>query len=171
MLLAPETLIDGVVRTLRETVLPALESRVARAHCYAVLDVLQNLRDRVGEKPELLAVLDVLQNLRDRVQLRADLDDAEATSTETVLRAVVATLDGDAAAPLASALADAPAGPPAARAAALRAALVRALALLDDLPDATTAPARTAIAQHLAAQAMRDVATLKPSLLEEISKG
>jgi len=151
MQLAIETVLDGVMRTLREAVLPSVEGRFARG--------------------QLFAVLDVLQNLRDRVQPRADLDDAEAASAETALRAVVATLDGDAAAPLASALADAPAGPPAARAAALRAALVRALALLDDLPDETTAAARAAIAQHLAAQAMRDVATLKPSLLEEISKG
>ena len=33
------------------------------------------------------------------------------------------------------------------------------------------APARAAIAEHLAAQTMRDVAVLKPSLLGEISKG
>jgi hypothetical protein len=151
MQLAIETLLDGVMRTLREAVLPSVEGRFARG--------------------QLFAVLDVLQNLRDRVEPRADLDDAEAASAETALRAVIATLGRDAAAPLVAALAGAPAAPPGARAAALRAALVRALAVLDDLPEATTAPARAALAQHLAAQAMRDVATLKPSLLEEISKG
>jgi hypothetical protein len=151
MQLAIQTLLDGVMRTLREAVLPSVEGRFARG--------------------QLFAVLDVLQNLRDRVEPRADLDDAEAASAETALRAVVATLGRDEAAPLVAALAGAPTGPPAARVAALRAALVRALAVLDDLPEATTAPARAALAQHLAAQAMRDVATLKPSLLEEISKG
>jgi hypothetical protein len=151
MQLAIETLLDGVMRTLRDAVLPSVEGRFARG--------------------QLFAVLDVLQNLRDRVEPRAELDDAEAASAETALRAVVATLGDNMAAPLVGALADAPAGPPATRAAALRAALVRALALLDGLPESTTAPARAAIAQHLAAQAMRDVATLKPSLLEEISKG
>jgi hypothetical protein len=84
---------------------------------------------------------------------------------------VVAALRPDVAAPLAAALSDAPVEPPGARAAALRAALVRAFHLLDGLPEAAAAPARAALAEHLAAQAMRDVAMLKPSLLEEISKG
>src|SRR4029453_19354303 len=151
MQLAIQRLLNGGMRTLREAVLPSVEGRFARG--------------------QLFAVLDVLQNLRDRVEPRADLDDAEAASAETALRAVVATLGRDEAAPLVAPLAGAPAAPPAAGAAARRAALVRALAVLDDLPEATTAPARAALAQHLAAQAMRDVATLKPSLLEEISKG
>src|SRR5262245_57692442 len=126
MQLTIETLLDGVMRTLREAVLPAVEGRFARG--------------------QLFAVLDVLNNLRDRVEPRAALDDAEAASAAAALDAVVAALGRDVAAPLVAALADAPSGPPAARAAALRAALIRALALLDGLPEATTATARAAIA-------------------------
>src|SRR5262245_29326926 len=114
MQLAIETLLDGVMHTLREAVLPSVEGRFARG--------------------QLFAVLDVLQNLRDRVEPRADLDATEADSAEVALQAAIASLDGAVAAPLRTALADVPTGPPAARAAALRAALVRALALLEDLP-------------------------------------
>jgi len=149
--LAVETLLDGVMRTLREAVLPAVEGRFARG--------------------QLFAVLDVLQNLRDRVEWKAAFDEAEASSAGDALRSMVDLVGTEAAAPVARALAAAPAGPPAARAAALRAALADAFAVLDGLPDATAAPARAALAAHLAAQAMRDVAMLKPSLLEEISKG
>ena len=54
MLLAPEMLIDGVVRTLRETVLPALESRVARAHLYAALS---SLADRDVQRAHIEQIL------------------------------------------------------------------------------------------------------------------
>jgi len=151
MQLAVETLLDGVMRTLREAVLPAVEGRFARGQLFAVLDVLQNLRDRVEPK--------------------AALDDAEAVSATAALQRVVALLGSEAAEPLAATLADAPTEPAAARAAALRAVLVRAFAVLDELPEPVAAPARVVLAEHLAAQAMRDVATLKPSLLQEISKG
>jgi hypothetical protein len=149
--LAVETLLDGVMRTLREAVLPAVTGRFARG--------------------QLFAVLDVLQNLRDRVEWKAAFDEAEASSAGDSLRRMVELVGADAAAPVVRALAAAPSGPPAARAAALRAALADAFAVLDGLPDTTAAPARAALAEHLAAQAMRDVAMLKPSLLEEISKG
>ncbi len=151
MQLAVETLLDGVMRTLREAVLPAVEGRFARGQLFAVLDVLQNLRDRVEPK--------------------AALDDAEAASAAAALTRAIELLGPEVGAPIARALAEVPAAPAATRAAALRAALVRAFALLDELPEPVAAPARTALAEHLAAQAMRDVATLKPSLLEEISKG
>ena len=151
MQLAVDTLLDGVMCTLREAVLPAVDGRFARGQLFAILDVLQNLRDRVEPK--------------------AALDHAEAASAAAVLSRVVALLGPETAAPLAGALADVPAEPPAARAAALRAVLVDAFAVLDGLPEPVAAPARTALAEHLAAQAMRDVATLKPSLLHEISKG
>jgi len=48
---------------------------------------------------------------------------------------------------------------------------VTALEAVDALPDAVAAPARAALAEHLAAQTMREIAVLKPSLLGEISKG
>jgi hypothetical protein len=150
MQLAIETLLDGVMRTLRDAVLPAVQDRFARGQLFAVLDVLQNLRDRVESK--------------------AALDEAESSSADDALGRVVDAL-GDAGAPLARALAEVPASPPSARATALREAIGRAFALLDGVPDDVAAAARSALAQHLAAQAMRDVALLKPSLLQEISKG
>lgn len=149
--LSPDTLLDGALRTLREAVLPAVHDRFARG--------------------QLFAVLDVLHNLRDRIEFRAAVATAEAESAEAALRAAAALLEGEARAVLETALAGAPAGPPAERAAALRAAVVTALAVVAGLPPAAAAAARAPIDRHLAAQALRDVMPLKPSLLEEISKG
>jgi hypothetical protein len=151
MQLSVETLLDGVMRTLREGVLPAVRERFARG--------------------QLFAVLDVLQNLRDRVEAKAELAEAEAASAAAALERAVEALPPGCGADLARALAAAPLAPPAARAAALRDLLVRAYAVLASLSDEDAAPARAALAEHLAAQTMRDVAVLKPSLLEEISKG
>ena len=150
MQLAIETLLDGVMSTLRDAVLPAVHGRFARGQLFAVLDVLQNLRDRVEPK--------------------AALDEAEASSAYDALARALDALGSDAN-PVAGALAEVPASPPAARAAGLRAVMGSAFALLEGLPEDVAAPARRALGAHLAAQAMRDVATLKPSLLEEISKG
>ena len=152
MTIPVETLIDGLVRTLTDAVLPDVTSRFARG--------------------QLFAVVDVLRNLRDRVEVKAVLHEAEAASAAAALeRAAAALGQGAAAARIAAALAAAPAGPPAARAAALRAALVTALEAIDALPPHTAVAPRTAVAEHLAAQTMRDLAVLKPSLLGEISKG
>jgi len=149
--LSVETLLDGVMRTLREAVLPAVGERFGRGQLFAVLDVLQNLRDRVEPKAELAEV--------------------EAASAAAALERAAQALPPPDGPELTRALTDAPAGPPVARAAALRAIMVRAYELLDALPDERGAAARSALAEHLAAQTMRDVAVLKPSLLEEISKG
>jgi hypothetical protein len=149
-LVGVEALIDGVVRTLTESVLPDVTTRFARGQLYAAVDVLRNLRDRVGPK--------------------ADLLDAEAASAAAALARAIASLGNDAA-PIADALAAAPAGPPAERAAVLRAALVAALELIDGLPAERGETARAAIREHLGAQALRDLMVLKPSLLTEISKG
>jgi hypothetical protein len=138
-----ETLVDGLVRTLTEAVLPDVESRFARGQLYAVVDVLRNLRDRIEPRAELL--------------------EAEAASAADALERVAADLDDDA---LREALAAAARVPLAARVAVLRAAIVAALPRLDARP-----AARAAVHAHLAAQAMRDLAVLKPSLLTEISKG
>lgn len=155
MRLAPEVLIDGCVQTLLESVLPSVDARFARGQLYAVADVLRNLRDRV--------------------ELRADAARAEADSAAQALtRAAEALRESgatDAGAALARALDAAPGEPAQERANALRAALVEALATLDALGDSAPAAAQRAIAAHLGAQALRDVATLKPSLLNEISKG
>ena len=151
MQLTVETLLDGVMRTQREAVLPAVGERIARGQLFAVLDVLQNLRDRVEPKAELAEV--------------------EAASAAAALERAAQALPAPDGPALARALADAPTGPAVDRAAALRAILVRAYEMLEGLPDERGAAARSALAEHLAAQTMRDVAVLKPSLLEEISKG
>jgi hypothetical protein len=151
MLVPLETLIDGLVRTLVEGVLPDVGTRFARGQLYAVVDVLRNLRDRVEPK--------------------AALDEAEAASATDALERVVALVPAPEAERIGTALAAAPAGPPPERAAALRAALVLALEAIDTLPAERAAPARAALGEHLAAQALRDLMVLKPSLLTEISKG
>jgi hypothetical protein len=152
MTIPVEVVIDGLVRTLTDAVLPEVTSRFARA--------------------QLFAAVDVLRNLRDRLEVKAALYEVEAASAAAVLERAAAALGREAAAArIASALAAPPGGPPAARAAALRAALVGALEALDALPEGLAAPARAAIAEHLAAQTMRELAVLKPSLLGEISKG
>lgn len=157
MRIATERLIDGVVQTLIDAVLPDVASPFARGQLYAAVDVLRNLRDRV--------------------EPRAALADEESASGLAALERTIAVLAAPApalAARLGAAIADVPATPPAARVAAVRACLVDALGAVaglaaenHDLARAARAP----IAEHLGAQAMRDVATLKPSMLGEISRG
>jgi hypothetical protein len=121
---------------------------------------------------QLFTVVDVLRNPADCLEVKAALHDAEATSATAALertRIILGT--SPAAGRLAEALAAVPAGPPAERTAALRALLVTTLEVIDALPDTLATPARVALAEHLAAQTMRDIAVLKPSLLGEISKG
>lgn len=164
-----ERLIDGVVETLVGAVLPDLRTPFARGQLYAAVDVLRNLRDRVEE--------------------RAALRDAEATSAEAALRRTLEVLctrargaagigdlrdetrDADASVVVEEALREAEGAPPDERLPALRRALVAALAAVDALPTDEAAAARAPLAAHLAAQAMRDVAVLKMSLLSEISRG
>jgi len=152
VLIPIERLIDGCVQTLREEVLPEVASRAVRGRVWAVLDVLHNLRDRIEEKAMPAAT--------------------EADSAYTALARLAAARragsDPEGAAAVERALSAAPTEPPLARAAALRAALAEAIAArplgLSDLES-------KAVRAHLAAQALRDVMLLKPSLLSEISKG
>jgi hypothetical protein len=150
-----ERLIDGVVQTLTDAVLPDLATPFARGQLYAAVDVLKNLRDRV--------------------EPRADLANAESDSAIAALERSAAALTSHPAlaARIAESIRSAPAGPPGERVAALRAALVDALTAIAGLPesDAEARPARAPIAEHLGAQSMRDVAVLKPSMLSEISRG
>jgi hypothetical protein len=147
-----ERLIDGCLQTLREEVLPEVGSRAVRGRVWAVLDVLNNLRDRIEEK-------------------RAPAETEAQSAQEALLRlagALRAGADPAAAAELERAVAAAPAGPPAARAAALRELLAGAIAArAGGLGEAE----REALRTHLATQSLRDLALLKPSLLAEISKG
>ena len=152
MLIPIERLIDGCLQTLREEVLPEVASRAVRGRVWAVLDVLHNLRDRIEEKAAPAAT--------------------EAESVYAALARLAAARragsDPEGAAAVERALFAAPTEPPLARAAALRAALAEAIAArprgLSDLES-------EAVRAHLAAQALRDVMLLKPSLLSEISKG
>lgn len=150
MLVPLETLLDGVVRALTESVAPDVGTRYARGQLFAAVDVLRNLRERIEEK--------------------AALQRLETESAEAALGAVIAAL-GDEARAVVAALAEAPAEPTAARLTGLRVALVRTLAVVDALPPALAAAVRPALEEHLASQALRDVAVLKPSLLAEISRG
>jgi hypothetical protein len=155
MVIPPERLIDGCVETLRDEVLPNLEARTARGRLYAVMDVLQNLRDRVDPKAAAL--------------------EAEAASAHTALERIALALgevgDAGAADAVEKALAGAPSGPPSDRAAALRQVLVAAIDALYSRPAGVPEAARRALGDHLGPQAVRDIAPLKPSLLNEISKG
>ena len=67
-----ERLIDGVVQTLLEAVLPDLGNSFARGQLYAAVDVLRNLRDRV--------------------EPRTDLAEAESDSAAAALARAVAAL-------------------------------------------------------------------------------
>ena len=155
MAIASERLIDGCLDTLREDVLPDVGTGFARGQVWAVMDILQNLRDRVEMKHSIAV--------------------EEARSAEAALVRVAdvmreAGCDDDAAridAVLASDATQASAE----RVEALRGALVAALGALHGQPGGLSDAAREALAGHLAPQAVRDIALLKPSLLNEISKG
>lgn len=149
-----EDLLDGAMRTLRTEILPAIDSRRARGQLHCVLDLLDNLRDRVAYKPSLF--------------------EDEARSAAEALEAVGARLSElgarEAANELATLAAAAPPTPPRERAEALRVAVARAVVLV-----ARTAPtdpaSRAPLDRHLLDQTIRDVMLLKPPPLDEISKG
>ena len=158
MLIPPEQLIDGCVRTLLETVLPGIESRFARGQLYAVADVLRNLRDRVEEKAAPLEL--EAQSMRESL--------ARAASA---LRGSGDTAASDIGLPIDHSLAAAPTAPLAACLGALRTVMTSTLEALDGIAEDVTQSAKAALGGHFAAQAVRDVMDLKPSLLSEISKG
>jgi hypothetical protein len=152
VLIPLERLIDGCMQTLRDEVLPEVASRAVRGRVWAVLDVLHNLRDRIEEKAAPAA---------------AEIASAQETLGR-LAQARRAAGDGDGAAAIERALGQAPAEPAIARAAALRAVLADAIGARPQPPS----PAEEeALRAHLAPQALRDLALLKPPLLAEISKG
>jgi hypothetical protein len=152
---APQTLLEAVVRTLHEQVIPHVESRTARGQLWAAIDVLRNLGGRVEaaiapQHEEACSAGAALAMLAAR--LRDSGDDAFAAAIERRL-------------------AEAPENPVSARVAVLRDALADAFARLDALPAERADALRPILGGHLAAQAVRDLAPLQPSLLEEISRG
>ena len=155
MRIPPERLIDGCIETLRRRVLPELGDRATRGQLLAVLDVLQNLRDRVEER---------------RAPMETESDSLAATLAR-LADALAAGGSADAAARVTAAVAAAPPAPPPARRESLRDAFRTALGELDGLPEPEAVALRAVLGGHLAAQALRDLAPLKPSLLEEISRG
>lgn len=155
MRISPQTLLEGVVRSLHDQVLPHLESRTARGQLWAAIDVLRNLGGRV--EPAVAALEEEARSAANSLgtlalQLR---DSGEAASAAEIERQ----------------LAEAPAEPGDARTQAMRAALVDAFARLDTLPAESADALRPILGGHLAAQAVRDLSRLQPSLLEEISRG
>ena len=155
MRISPQTLLEGVVRSLHDQVLPHLESRTARGQLWAAIDVLRNLGGRI--EPAVAALEEEARSAANSLGMLAlQLRDAgEAASAAEIERQ----------------LAEAPAEPANARSEALRAALVDAFARLDALPVERADALRPILGGHLAAQAVRDLARLQPSLLEEISRG
>ena len=155
MRISPQTLLEGVVRSLHDQVLPHLESRTARGQLWAAIDVLRNLGGRI--EPAVAALEEEARSAANALgTLAVRLRDAgEAASAAEIERQLAA----------------APAEPANARTAALRAALVDAFARLDALPVESADALRPILGGHLAAQAVRDLARLQPSLLEEISRG
>ena len=151
-----ETLLDGVMETLRREILPNLPSPRARGQLYAALDVLNNLRDRV--EPRCASTRE------------------EADSAETALRDCIERLrDGGATVEaeriqglLAPALQN---SSDEQRAAELRSVLASAIAVVATLPEAAGSAAAAALDLHLLQQTFRDLAGLKLSPLAEISKG
>ena len=155
MRISPQTLLEGVVRSLHDQVLPHLESRTARGQLWAAIDVLRNLGGRI--EPAVAALEEEARSAANSLgTLALQLRDAgEAASAAGIERQ----------------LAEAPAEPANARSEALRAALVDAFARLDALPVESADALRPILGGHLAAQAVRDLSRLQPSLLEEISRG
>ena len=155
MRISPQTLLEGVVRSLHDQVLPHLESRTARGQLWAAIDVLRNLGGRI--EPAVAALEEEARSAANSLgTLALQLRDAgEAASAAGIERQ----------------LAEAPAEPANARSEALRAALVDAFARLDALPVERADALRPILGGHLAAQAVRDLSRLQPSLLEEISRG
>jgi len=153
--ISPQALLEGVVRSLHDQVLPHLESRTARGQLWAAIDVLRNLGGRI--EPAVAALEEEARSAANSLGMLAlQLRDAgEAASAAEIERQ----------------LAEAPAEPANARSEALRAALVDAFARLDALPVERADALRPILGGHLAAQAVRDLSRLQPSLLEEISRG
>jgi hypothetical protein len=148
MHIPPERLLEGALQTLHDAVLPHVEDKGARAQLFAVMDVLNNLRDRVEDKTSLLLV--------------------EAGSGLAALSAAAPllaqpTLDQE--------VARVPAGPPAVRAAAVNRLLVLALTLAEDLPAERRQAARAPLLAHMRGQVARQVAVLKHPLLDRVLKG
>jgi len=150
-----EQLIDGVVATLREEVLPDLSTRYARGQLFAAVDVLQNLRDRVEERAEqVTGECDGIAAHLDRASSLL----AEAGDVATARR-------------LAELREEALAAPAPERREALQRALGAAFPLLRAAGGPAAGSARRVLGEHLAGQAVREVLVLKPSLLREISEG
>jgi len=150
-----ETLLNGVSRTLLEQVLPHVTSRTARGQLYAAIDVLRNAARRLDWASAPLET---------EVQSAAGaLRTAAARLREGGAEALAARIDASVAAW--------PSAPISARAGAAQAELARVFEELEALPGPLADAVRPILGGHLAAQAVRALVLLQPSLLEEISRG
>ena len=139
------------MQTLREEVLPDVRRARSRGRVWAVLDVLHNLRDRIEEKAA-----------------------PAETEAHSARRRCAARGRAPRRATRAAAPARARAGRGAARARRPRAPprCARAGRAIGGSPRRERGrPSATPCARTSSAQALRDLAPLKPSLLAEISKG
>jgi len=150
-----ETLLNGVSRTLLEQVLPHVGSRPARGQLYAAIDVLRNAARRLdwASAPFETEVQSAAVALRS----------AAARLREAGAEALAARIDASVAAW--------PSAPISARAGAAQAELARVFEELEALPRELADAVRPILGGHLAAQAVRALTLLQPSLLEEISRG
>jgi hypothetical protein len=150
---SPQALVAGVVRALQEQVLPHVASKTARGQLWAAIDVLRNLSGRVEPA-------------------HAPLEE-EARSAETALRSLAEQARAKAPALADEIVARVEALPEevGTRSAALRAALRDTFERLDALPAEVGDALRPLLGGHLAMQAVRDLAQLQGSLLDEISRG
>jgi hypothetical protein len=155
MNLSIEQLMDGALATLRDEVLPNLESARARGRLYCVLDLLGNLRDRIGFRESMF--LD---------ETRSATEAIESFRVALIDRGLVSEARGVEAAVTATATAVSPQE----RTEAMRAIVTRCIRIAADAAvgdRALFAP----LEKHLCDQAIRDVILLKPTQLNELSRG
>jgi hypothetical protein len=155
MRIPPSQLLDGVIACLRGEVLPDVQSRFGRSQLFAAIDVLQNLRNRVVENPsfaaeEIRSTLEALARAAESLAERGAMTEAEELRTaRQSIQASELPLQQETAQRM----------------------LGHAFALLGRLGPEVSGEARKLLGAHLAAQSIRDVLPLKPSLLREISEG
>jgi GTP cyclohydrolase III len=158
MAIAIERLIDGCLETLRADVLPDVGTAFARGQVWAVMDILQNLRDRVEVK-QAFAIEEARSAEAALERCAGVLRDTGRAEDAASIESLLARRGADGA------------NDPGERVVVLRAAIVTALAALHHQPGGLSDAGREALAAHLTPQTVRDIAALKPSLLNEISKG
>lgn len=150
-------ILDGMITTLRNEIIPRLDDEFARGQAFGAVDLLNNLKPRID-----WLVTPLFDEVRDQRALLAQLAE--------ILR--------DAGAPLPDVSGALEAGTPAHALEALRNDLdTRICALIDwlareraALPPATVAAAEAAFKQHMQAQLKREMSLTPKPLFAEIAR-